>query len=313
MKKILITGAAGFLGSHLANILVKDKQNHVFGIDNLQTGRLKNLNTLLNEENFDFIQQDIIEPINLKEIDEIYNLACPASPPLYQLDPIHTFKTSIFGIINILELAKCCKSKVLHASTSEVYGDPVVHPQDENYWGNVNPIGIRSCYDEGKRAAETACFDYRRYHNLDVKLIRIFNTYGPNMNPLDGRVVSNFIVQALQNKDITIYGSGNQTRSFQYYSDLLNGMNLVMSSNDFGPFNIGNPIEFTIKELALKVIELTKSKSKIIYLDLPSDDPRQRKPDITKIKETFNWSPVIHLEEGLIKTIEYFKSELDIE
>lgn len=307
MKKILVTGGAGFLGSNLCARLLKEG-NQVIALDNFYTGRKENLVELLQNENFQLIEHDIIEPIEL-EVEEIYNLACPASPPHYQRDPIFTYKTSILGALNMLELARKNKAKILQASTSEVYGDPSIHPQPESYWGNVNPIGIRSCYDEGKRGAETLFFDYHRKYNLPIRVIRIFNTYGPNMDPQDGRVVSNFIMQALQNKDITIFGEGSQTRSFQYVDDLLEGMIKMMNNEDdfIGPVNLGNPGEFTIKELAEKILQMIpESSSKIIYQDLPWDDPKQRKPDISLAKEKLNWEPRVNLEEGLGRTIEYF-------
>lgn len=306
MKRILVTGGAGFLGSHLCKKLL-DEGNEVICVDNFYTGNKTNILPLLSNPYFEVIRHDITFPLYL-EVDEIYNLACPASPVHYQNDPVQTTKTSVHGAINMLGLAKRLGIKILQASTSEVYGNPDVHPQKENYWGNVNPIGIRSCYDEGKRAAETLFFDYWRQHKLEIKVMRIFNTYGPNMHPNDGRVVSNFIVQALKNKDITIYGDGQQTRSFCYVDDLLEGMVRFMktSSEITGPINIGNPNEFTILELAKKVIELTNSKSKITFKPLPKDDPLQRKPDITLAKDQLNWVPKVQLEEGLLKTIEYF-------
>ena len=312
MKTILVTGGAGFLGSHLCKKLL-DKGHEVICVDNFYTGSKTNILPLMSNPYFEVIRHDVTFPLYL-EVDEIYNLACPASPIHYQNDPVQTTKTSVHGAINMLGLAKRLGIKILQASTSEVYGNPNVHPQKESYWGNVNPIGIRSCYDEGKRAAETLFFDYRRQHNLDIKVIRIFNTYGPNMHPNDGRVVSNFIVQALQNIDITIYGDGQQTRSFCYVDDLLEGMVLLMetSSDVTGPINIGNPNEFTILQLAKKVIEITNSTSQIIFKPLPQDDPLQRKPDITLAKEKLNWNPSIQLEEGLIKTIEYFKKKINV-
>lgn len=306
MRRILVTGGAGFLGSHLCKKLL-DEGNEVICVDNFYTGNKTNILPLLSNPYFEVIRHDITFPLYL-EVDEIYNLACPASPIHYQNDPVQTTKTSVHGAINMLGLAKRLGIKILQASTSEVYGDPDVHPQKENYWGNVNPIGIRSCYDEGKRAAETLFFDYWRQHKLEIKVMRIFNTYGPNMHPNDGRVVSNFIVQALKNIDITIYGDGQQTRSFCYVDDLLEGMVRFMktSSDITGPINIGNPNELTILELAKKVIELTNSKSKITFKPLPKDDPLQRKPDITLAKDQLNWIPKVQLEEGLLKTIEYF-------
>ncbi len=312
MKTTLVTGGAGFLGSHLCKKLL-DKGHEVICVDNFYTGSKTNILPLMSNPYFEVIRHDVTFPLYL-EVDEIYNLACPASPIHYQNDPVQTTKTSVHGAINMLGLAKRLGIKILQASTSEVYGNPNVHPQKESYWGNVNPIGIRSCYDEGKRAAETLFFDYRRQHNLDIKVIRIFNTYGPNMHPNDGRVVSNFIVQALQNIDITIYGDGQQTRSFCYVDDLLEGMVLLMEtpSDVTGPINIGNPNEFTILQLAKKIIEITNSTSQIIFKPLPQDDPLQRKPDITLAKEKLNWNPSIQLEEGLIKTIEYFKKKINV-
>jgi len=305
MKKVLVTGGAGFLGSHLCDRLVK-QGHHVLCVDNYFTGSKKNIEHLLKFPNFEVIRQDICIPLYV-EVDEIYNLACPASPQHYQHDPIQTMKTSVIGAFNMLGLAKRTGAKILQASTSECYGDPAVHPQPEGYWGNVNPIGIRSCYDEGKRAAETLFMDYHRKHGVDTKIMRIFNTYGPKMAEGDGRVVSNFIVQALRGEDITIYGEGDQTRSFCYFEDLLDGMMLLMHSDYHEPVNIGNPGEFTIKELAEKVIKLTKSKSKIVFMDLPKDDPKQRKPDITLAKALLDWEPKIKLDKGLVKTIDYFR------
>lgn len=307
-KKILITGGAGFVGSHLCERLLKEG-NEVYCLDNFFTGQKKNILHLLDNPYFELIRHDVTAPYFI-EADEIYNLACPASPVHYQHNPIKTIKTSVMGAINMLGLAKRINAKILQASTSEVYGDPLVHPQPESYWGHVNPIGERSCYDEGKRCAETLFIDYHKQNRVKIKIIRIFNTYGPRMHPNDGRVVSNFIVQALQNHDITIYGKGQQTRSFQYVDDLVDGMIKMMASpNQFiGPVNMGNPNEFTILELAEKVIKLTGSKSKIIYKPLPSDDPLMRQPDISLAKKELNWSPKIELEEGLIKTIDYFKS-----
>jgi UDP-glucuronate decarboxylase len=305
MKKILVTGGAGFLGSHLCDRLV-EQGHHVLCVDNYFTGSKKNIEHLLDYKNFEVIRQDICIPLYV-EVDEIYNLACPASPQHYQHDPIQTMKTSVIGAFNMLGLAKRTGAKILQASTSECYGDPTVHPQPEEYWGNVNPIGIRSCYDEGKRAAETLFMDYYRKHNVNVKIMRIFNTYGPRMAIGDGRVVSNFIVQALRGEDITIYGDGSQTRSFCYYEDNLDGMAALMSSNEHGPINIGNPDEFTIKELAEAIIEMTNSTSKIIYLPLPQDDPKQRKPDITRAKTLLNWEPSVIMANGLVDTIDYFR------
>ena len=306
MKKILVTGGAGFLGSHLCDRLVA-QGHHVLCVYNYFTGSKKNIEHLLDYKNFEVIRQDICIPLYV-EVDEIYNLACPASPYYYQLDPIQTMKTSVIGAFNMLGLAKRTGAKILQASTSECYGDPTVHPQPEEYWGNVNPIGIRSCYDEGKRAAETLFMDYHRKHGVDTKIMRIFNTYGPRMNVNDGRVVSNFVVQALKGEDITIYGDGSQTRSFCYFEDNLNGMMALMDSDYHLPVNIGNPGEFSMLELAEKVIQLTNTSSKIVFQELPQDDPKQRKPDIAKAKELLNWEPTINLNDGLIKTIEYFKS-----
>jgi len=307
MKKILVTGGAGFLGSHLCDHLVK-QGHHVLCVDNYFTGSKKNIEPLLRYPNFEVIRQDVCFPLYV-EVDEIYNLACPASPVHYQHDPIQTTKTSILGAYNLLGLAKRTGAKILQASTSEVYGDPKEHPQREEYWGNVNPIGIRSCYDEGKRAAETLFFDYHRQHSVRIKVARIFNTYGPRMAVNDGRVVSNFIVQALKGEDITIYGDGTQTRSFCYVEDLIQGLMSLMNSKDSvtGPINLGNPREFTMLELAEKVIEQTKSSSKIIFKPLPGDDPKQRRPDITRAQVFLDWNPEIPLEEGLVDTISYFK------
>jgi UDP-glucuronate decarboxylase len=311
MTKILITGGAGFIGSHLCKKLLEER-NEVVCVDNFFTGTKENIINLLDNKRFELLRHDITFPLYI-EVDEIYNLACPASPIHYQFDPVQTTKVSVHGAINMLGLAKRTKAKILQASTSEVYGDPVIHPQVESYWGNVNPIGPRSCYDEGKRCAETLFFDYWRQHKLAIRVIRIFNTYGPNMLPNDGRVVSNFIVQALRGEDITIYGDGSQTRSFQYIDDLIDGMIKMMNNekNFLGPVNLGNPNEFTIKELAERIIELTGSKSKIIFKELPEDDPKQRQPDITLAKKELNWEPKIQLEEGLIKTIDYFKKLLN--
>ena len=307
MKKILVTGGAGFLGSHLCDRLV-EQGHHVLCVDNYFTGSKKNIEHLLDRKNFEVIRQDICIPLYV-EVDEIYNLACPASPVHYQRDPVQTTKTSIIGAYNMLGLAKRTGAKILQASTSEIYGDPTVHPQPESYWGNVNPIGIRSCYDEGKRAAETLFFDYHRMHDVRIKVMRIFNTYGPRMAEADGRVVSNFIVQALRHRDIAIYGDGLQTRSFCYVDDLLNGMMALMASDDSvtGPVNIGNPGEFTIRELAEQVIFITGSTSSIIEKPLPQDDPRQRRPDISLAKSVLGWEPKIQLEQGLTKTIDYFR------
>ena len=305
-KRILVTGGAGFIGSHLCERLL-DEGNEVICLDNFFTGSKENIVHLLKNPYFEVIRHDITTPYYL-ETDQIYNLACPASPIHYQYDPIQTIKASILGSINVLGIAKKTGARVLQASTSEVYGDPQIHPQVESYWGNVNPIGIRSCYDEGKRCAETLFMGYHRCNNVDIRIIRIFNTYGPNMHPQDGRVVSNFIVQALQGKDLTIYGNGLQTRSFQYVSDLVEGMIRMMENENFiGPVNLGNPGEFTMLELAEKVIRLTGSKSKLVFMPLPADDPTQRKPDISLAKEKLKWEPTIALEDGLKETIEYFK------
>ena len=309
-KKILVTGGAGFIGSHLCKRLL-DQNNEVLCLDNYFTGSKMNVLSMIENPMFELIRHDIVNPY-IAEVDEIYNLACPASPIHYQHNPIQTVKISVMGAINMLETAKATGAKILQASTSEVYGDPKIHPQVESYWGNVNPIGERSCYDEGKRCAETLFMDYHRQSNLKIKIIRIFNTYGPNMHPNDGRVVSNFIVQCLRNEDITIYGDGNQSRSFQYVDDLIDGMIKMMETqNSFiGPVNIGNPNEFTILELAQTVIKLTNSQSKLIFKKLPMDDPQQRRPDISLAKDKLNWSPKIELEEGLIKTINYFDNLL---
>lgn len=311
MKRILISGGAGFIGSHLCARLVKDG-HEVICLDNFFTGTKKNILPLLDFHNFEVVRHDVTHPYSA-EVDEIYNLACPASPIQYQIDPIQTTKTSVLGAMNMLGLANRVKAKILQASTSEVYGDPNVHPQPETYWGNVNPVGFRSCYDEGKRCAETLFVDYHRQNNVRIKIIRIFNTYGPQMLANDGRVVSNFIVQALKNEDLTIYGSGTQTRSFQYIDDLIEGMVRMMGTEDsfIGPINIGNPVEFSILELAEKVIDMTDSKSKIIFKPLPHDDPKQRKPSIELAKEKLSWEPKVALEEGLQKTIEYFKQTIE--
>jgi UDP-glucuronate decarboxylase len=311
-KKILITGGAGFIGSHLCETLLNEG-NEVICLDNYFTGSKQNIVHLLQNPYFEIIRHDITNPIFL-EVDEIYNLACPASPVHYQYNPIKTIKTSVMGAINMLGLAKRIKAKILQASTSEVYGDPVVHPQNEEYWGNVNPIGARSCYDEGKRCAESLFINYHKQNNVKIKIVRIFNTYGPRMHPNDGRVVSNFIVQALKNEPLTVYGDGTQTRSFQYITDLIEGMKRMMNTTDdiTGPINLGNPTEFSIIELAEKIIKLTKSKSKIIFKPLPEDDPVQRQPDISKANKILNgWKPSVPLEEGLLITIDYFKKELN--
>lgn len=310
MKKILVSGGGGFIGSNLCEKLL-EQGNYVICLDNFFTGSEDNIKHLVGRKNFELVHHDVIYPY-YAEVDEIYNLACPASPIHYQHDPIKTLKTSVIGALNMLGLAKRTGAKILQASTSEVYGDPIVHPQPEYYWGNVNPIGVRSCYDEGKRCAETLCMDYHRLHGVKIKIIRIFNTYGPKMCFNDGRVVSNFIVQALQNLDITIYGDGRQTRSFQYIDDLVDGMIKIMDTPDdfMGPVNMGNTNEFTMIELANKVLELTGSSSKIVYEPLPHDDPKQRRPDITLARRVIGYDPKIQLEEGLKKTIEYFRNVL---
>ena len=309
-KKVLVTGGTGFLGSHICKRLIQQDINLVC-IDNLSSSDESNIESLKNHNNFTFIKHDVVDPIDDK-FDEIYNFACPASPPQYQKDPIQTSKTSVYGAFNLLENAKKNNSKIFQASTSEVYGDPIVSPQNENYFGNVNPIGIRSCYDEGKRFAETLFFDYFRKFSTNIKVVRIFNTYGPNMQVSDGRVISNIITQSLKNEDITVYGDGKQTRSFCYIDDLIDIILLIMNSKQglTGPFNIGNPSEFTIIDIAKKIIHLTNSKSTIKYLDLPQDDPKQRKPDISLVKDIFNWNPKIETDEGLKKTINYFRSKL---
>jgi len=309
-KRVMVTGGAGFLGSHLIDRLLA--QGHeVLCVDNLFTGTRQNIAHVLAHPNFEFMRHDITMPLYV-EVDEIYNLACPASPIHYQHDPVQTTKTSVHGAINMLGLAKRLKCKIFQASTSEVYGDPVVHPQPEEYWGNVNPIGPRSCYDEGKRCAETLFFDYHRQHGVQIKVARIFNTYGPRMHPADGRVVSNFIMQALQNQPITIYGEGQQTRSFCYVDDLIEGFLALMASDSrvTGPINLGNPREFTIRMLAEKVIELTGSRSELVQEPLPQDDPKQRQPNIEKARSLFNWQPAVPLEDGLRLTIEYFRDNL---
>ncbi len=308
-KRVLVTGGAGFIGSHLCEELLR-RDCEVICLDNFFTGRKENVAHLMDNPYFEIIRHDIINPIDV-EIDEIYNLACPASPVHYQYNPVKTINTNVVGASNMLELAKRSKAKILQASTSEVYGDPKVHPQVEEYWGNVNPIGIRSCYDEGKRCAETLFFDYHRQYGVDIRVIRIFNTYGPRMLENDGRVVSNFVVQALRGQDITIYGTGEQTRSFCFVSDLVRGMIAMMEGNVHGPVNFGNPREMTIKEIAEMVLELTGSKSKLIYQPLPQDDPCKRKPDITRAKTELGWQPEVVLEEGLRQTIEYFRSTIE--
>lgn len=306
MKRILVTGGAGFVGSNLCEKLLNDG-NYVICLDNFFTGSKANVEKFANNSNFELVNHDVTDEY-LNEVDQIYNLACPASPPHYQYDPIKTMKTSVLGIINMLELAKKCNATILQASTSEVYGNPNVHPQLESYWGNVNPIGIRSCYDEGKRCAETLMMDYHRQFGIDTKIVRIFNTYGPNMAQNDGRVVSNFILQVLRNEDITIYGDGSQTRSFCYVDDLVEGLIKMMNSKLAGPVNLGNPSERTVLDFAKLVIELTNSKSKIINRPLPSDDPTKRRPDISLAKQELGWEPTVDIVEGLNKTIEYFKS-----
>ena len=310
MKKILVTGGAGFIGSHLCKKLL-DEGNDVLCLDNYFTGTKENISSLFKSPYFEVIRHDVCFPLYV-EVDEIYNLACPASPIHYQHDPVQTTKTSVHGAINMLGLAKRINARILQASTSEIYGDPETHPQEENYWGNVNPIGPRSCYDEGKRCAETLFFDYYRQHNLDIKVVRIFNTYGPNMHPNDGRVVSNFIVQALTNQDITVYGNGDQTRSFCYIDDLISGIFKMMASEKkfIGPVNLGNPVEFKIIDLAKTIIKLTNSKSNIVNKELPTDDPIRRKPNISLAKNFLDWEPSFNLEEGLKLTIDYFKSQI---
>lgn len=306
MKRILVTGGAGFVGSFLCERLLKSGHD-VVCVDNLFTGNKRNIAHLLSHPYFEFIRHDVTFPLHI-EVDEIYNMACPASPVHYQFDPVQTIKTNVHGAINMLGLAKRTKAKILQASTSEVYGDPEVHPQTEDYWGRVNPIGIRSCYDEGKRCAETLFSDYHRQHGVRIKIARIFNTYGPRMHPNDGRVVSNFIVQALQGQNITVFGEGQQTRSFCYVEDLVSGLTRLMDSEDTitGPINLGNPVEFTIRQLAEKVLEITGSTSKLVFKALPQDDPRQRQPNIDKARELLHWQPSIHLEQGLKMTIAYF-------
>jgi UDP-glucuronate decarboxylase len=307
-KTILVTGGAGFIGSHLCEQLLK--QGHkVICLDNLFTGNKKNIRHLIKDKNFEFIKHDIIEQIFInKKIDQIYNLACPASPIGYQFNPIRTVKANTIGVINVLGFAKSCRARILQASTSEVYGDPLEHPQKESYWGNVNPIGPRACYDEGKRVAETLFFDYYHAHGLEIRIVRIFNTYGPNMAENDGRVISNFITQALKNKNITVYGDGSQTRSFCYVSDLVDGLIKLMNKENFiGPVNLGNPAELKVKDIAKKIIKLVGSNSKLVYKPLPEDDPKKRRPDITLAKIKLNWQPKVKLEDGLKKTIEYFK------
>jgi len=309
-KRILVTGGSGFIGSHLCTRLIGSGCN-VLCLDNLYSGEKDNIAHLLDSPNFEFVRHDVTFPF-YAEVDEIYNLACPASPIHYQHDPVQTTKTSVHGAINMLGLAKRTGAKILQASTSEVYGDPEVHPQTEDYWGNVNPIGIRSCYDEGKRCAETLFMDYNRQHKVKTKIIRIFNTYGPRMHPNDGRVVSNFIVQALQNRDITIYGDGSQTRSFCYVDDLVDGLLKMMATSDdvIGPLNLGNPLEQSVGELATQIISMCKSQSQIAYKSIPQDDPQRRKPDITTAKDLLNWHPKWHISAGLSKTIDYFRETI---
>ncbi|MCI5218023.1 MAG: SDR family oxidoreductase [Candidatus Electrothrix sp. LOE2] len=307
MQRIMITGGAGFIGAHLCERLLKDGHD-ILCVDNFFTGSKRNVSHLFGNPHFELIRHDVTFPMYV-EVDQIYNLACPASPVHYQHDPVQTTKTSVHGAINMLGLAKRLKARIFQASTSEVYGDPEIHPQPENYWGRVNPIGPRSCYDEGKRCAETLFFDYHRQHNIDIKVVRIFNTYGPRMHPNDGRVVSNFIVQALKGEDITIYGSGQQTRSFCYIDDMIEGFSMVMNTDSgfIGPVNLGNPVEFTILELAEKVLQFVGSKSKLVFMPLPIDDPKQRQPDITLAQEKLGWIPTVNLEDGLKETVHYFR------
>ena len=310
MKNILVTGGAGFLGSHLTKRLINDG-NYVICLDSLLTGSLEHLKMFNKSDKFMFVRHDITNKIDIDlQIDEIYNLACPASPKHYQNNPVHTIQTNVLGTINVLEIAKKNNSKILQASTSEIYGDPLIHPQIEDYWGNVNPIGVRSCYDEGKRCAETLLFDYNRQYNLRIKIARIFNTYGPNMAQNDGRVISNFIIQSLKGKPISIYGNGKQTRSFCYVDDMIDALILLMNTNDSfqGPVNIGNPQEFTIKEIAKLVIDISNSKSKLDFKELPFDDPKRRKPSIKLAREILRWSPAIDIKDGIYKTIKYFES-----
>ena len=312
IKRVLVSGGAGFIGSHMCKRLVQDGC-HVICMDNLFTGSKRNIADLMDHPHFEFVEHDVTLPYEV-DVDEIYNLACPASPIHYQYDPIKTIKTSFLGALHMLGIAKRCNAKIMQASTSEVYGDPEVHPQVESYWGNVNPVGYRSCYDEGKRCAETLFMDYHRQHGLRIKIIRIFNTYGPNMLPNDGRVISNFVLQALRNEDITFYGTGDQTRSFQYVDDLIEGMVRMMATGDdfIGPVNLGNPREFTIRQLAKKVIEMTDSKSKLVYRPLPHDDPQQRRPHIALAQAKLHWQPIVPLEVGLERIIAYFR-ETEIE
>lgn len=307
-KRVLVTGGAGFIGSHLCKKLL-EQGNYVTCLDNFYTGCKDNIDELLSNNRFKLVEHDITDKYH-EDVDFIYNFACPASPPHYQADPVKTIKTSVLGIINMLELAKTCNARILHASTSEIYGDPIVHPQKENYWGNVNPIGLRSCYDEGKRCAETLMMDYHRQYSVDVRIIRIFNTYGPNMDINDGRVVSNFIIQALRNQDITVYGDGMQTRSFCYISDLIDGIVKMMTGTYIGPVNLGNNSERTVLDFAKLVIKLTNSSSNVVYKNLPSDDPVRRQPDLSLAKEKLNWQPKVDIEEGLMQTIKYFEGKL---
>lgn len=311
IKTILVTGGAGFVGAHLCRKLINEGHK-VICVDNLFTGRLNNIQGLMTNERFKFVKHDITEPFNF-EVDQIFNLACPASPIHYQYDPVQTIKTSVIGALNVLEIARKNRARILQSSTSEVYGDPLEHPQKESYWGHVNPIGARSCYDEGKRCAESLFFNYASKYDVDVKVIRIFNTYGPYMAEDDNRVISNFIIQALKNEPITVYGNGTQTRSFQYIDDLIHAMLLIMGQDSFhGPVNIGNPCEYSIIDLANLIIKLTKSNSPIVYQPCPPDDPTKRKPDISLAQEYLGWKPVISVEEGLLKTIDYFRSTLDL-
>lgn len=310
MKKVLVAGGAGFIGSHLCERLLANG-HHVICLDNLQTGRQKNIEHLASESRFEFLRHDVVDPLPPLEVQQIFNLACPASPPHYQRDPVRTMKTSVIGMINVLDLAVKMKARILQASTSEVYGDPEVHPQPESYRGSVNPIGIRACYDEGKRAAETLCFDYHRTHGADIRVVRIFNTYGPRMDPADGRVVSNFIVQSLKGSDITMYGQGLQTRSFCYVEDLVRGILAFMETPDCtGPVNLGNDSEFTVKELADLVLQATGAKVKILYQPMPQDDPARRRPDLSLARTLFGYETKVALAEGLAKTIEYFRKDI---
>lgn len=307
MKRILVTGGAGFIGHHLIDLLLKDLSNYVICVDNNFTGSIRNIDKFRFHKNFEFIRHDVTIPLYV-EVDEIYHLACPASPQAYQHNPIKTIKTNVIGTINMLGLAKRVGARILFTSTSEIYGDPTVSPQNEEYWGNVNPIGPRSCYDEGKRCGETIMNEYHRQHGVDIRIVRIFNTYGPNMDPDDGRVVSNFIMQCLKNEPITIYGEGSQTRSFCYVSDTVQGLIAVMKGNEIGPYNVGNPIELTIRNLAMNIHEVTNSTSKVVKMPLPVNDPQQRRPDISKIERDLQWSPTVSLKVGLEKTIDYFKN-----